>query len=129
MATRPQLFRVVLPVTDIDFAAAFYGELLGFPGKRVSDGRHYFRCGTTTLLCYDALSAGDHDPPAPNSDHVYYYFSTDNLEAAHARAVQAGCTNLTEIKTREWGERAFYARDPFGNPISFVDAATLVTTD
>jgi hypothetical protein len=26
-----------------------------------------------------------------------------------------------------WGERRFWARDPFGNPISFVDEKTLFT--
>ena len=29
--------------------------------------------------------------------------------------------------TRPWGERSFYLRDPFGNPLCFVDAATLFT--
>lgn len=41
----PRLYRVILPVPDIDRAAAFYGALLAIPGLRVSPGRHYFQCG------------------------------------------------------------------------------------
>jgi hypothetical protein len=34
---------------------------------------------------------------------------------------------MGRIATRPWGERSFYLRDPFGNPLCFVDAATLFT--
>ena len=57
----------------------------------------------------------------------YIYFSVDDLEAALARAQQAGCPELGAIDVRPWGERSFYARDPFGNPICFVDSQTLFT--
>ena len=30
-----------------------------------------------------------------------------------------------KIVTQPWGERMFYAQDPFGNPIAFVDDKTL----
>ena len=32
-----------------------------------------------------------------------------------------------EIVVRPWGERSFYARDPFGNGLCFVDETTLFT--
>ena len=95
------------------------------PGTRVSSGRHYFECGGTILACYEALADGDPDPVGPNPQHVY--FSVDDLDAAHARAEQAGCRELTAIEVRPWGERSFYARDPFENPICFVDSQTLFT--
>jgi hypothetical protein len=31
------------------------------------------------------------------------------------------------IARRPWGERSFYMRDPFGNPLCFVDEASLFT--
>ena len=34
---------------------------------------------------------------------------------------------LTAIEVRSWGERSFHARDPFENPICFVDSQTLFT--
>jgi hypothetical protein len=36
-------------------------------------------------------------------------------------------TDITPIEIRPWGERSFYATDPFGKPICFVDSMTLFT--
>lgn len=121
----PHLFRVILPVFDIETAASFYAHLLEMPGTRVSSGRHYFDCGGTILACYDALADGDPAEVGPNPQHVY--FSVDDLHAAHTRAEEAGGRELTDIEVRPWGERSFYARDPFENPICFVDSHTLFT--
>jgi uncharacterized glyoxalase superfamily protein PhnB len=121
----PHLFRVILPVSDIQAAASFYARLLESPGVRVSSGRHYFDCGGTILACYDAFADGDRERVAPNPQHVY--FSVDDLDAVHGRAKEAGCRELTPIEVRPWGERSFYARDPFENPICFVDSRTLFT--
>jgi len=81
--TEPRLFRVILPVSDIEAAASFYADVLGMPGDRVSPGRHYFPCGGTILACYDALADGDPEPFGPNPQHIY--FSVDDLEAAYER--------------------------------------------
>lgn len=121
----PRLFRVILPVSDIEAATAFYGTLLGIPGTRVSSGRHYFQCGGTILACYDALADGDPDRVGPNPEHVY--FSVDDLEASRDRAREAGGRELSDIEVRPWGERSFYCVDPFGNPICLVDSQTLFT--
>ena len=123
--TAPRLFRVILPVPEIEEAASFYGRVLGMPGSRVSSGRHYFDCGGTILACYDALADGDPDPVGPNPQLVY--FSVADLGAVRDRAREAGCRELTDIELRPWGERSFYGRDPFGNPICFVDSETLFT--
>jgi uncharacterized glyoxalase superfamily protein PhnB len=120
-----RLFRVILPVPDIEAAASFYARVLEIPGSRVSGGRHYFDCGGTILACYDALADGDPEPVGPNPQYVY--FSVDDLDGARRRAEEAGCRDLTDIEVRPWGERSFYAVDPFENPICFVDARTLFT--
>jgi uncharacterized glyoxalase superfamily protein PhnB len=121
----PHLFRVILPVSDIEEAARFYAHLLQMPGTRVSSGRHYFDCGGTILACYDALADGDPEAVGPNPQYVY--LSVDDLDAAHRRAEEAGCRDLTDVEVRPWGERSFYARDLFENPICFVDSRTLFT--
>jgi uncharacterized glyoxalase superfamily protein PhnB len=123
----PRLFRVILPVSDIEVAASFYAHLLETEGTRVSTGRHYFDCAGTILVCYDAVTDGDPERVGPNPQHVY--FSVDDLDAAHARAEHAECRELTSIEIRPWGERSFYARDPFDNPICFVDSQTLFTAE
>lgn len=123
--TEPRLFRVILPVTDIEAAASFYADVLGIPGDRVSPGRHYFPCGGTILACFDAVADGDPQPVEPNPQHIY--FSVDELEAAYERVRRHSGREITPIESRPWGERSFYAKDPFGNPICFVDAKTLFT--
>ncbi|RJP37488.1 MAG: VOC family protein [Phycisphaerales bacterium] len=129
-----KLFRVILPVSDIDRAAAFYAAVLGSPGVRVSGGRHYFDCGGTILACFDPRGDGDGYDPQPNPE--WLYFAVPDLEAAFAACRTAGATFSTEtvhgdpagaIHTRPWGERSFYVEDPFGNKLCFVDQTTTFT--
>ena len=82
--SEPHLFRVILPVTDIEAATSFYAQLLDTPGIRVSGGRHYFDCGGTILACYDALADGDAEQVGANPQNVY--FSVGDLNAAYERA-------------------------------------------
>ena len=124
--TEPRLFRVILPVSDIEAATSFYAEVLGVPGDRVSPGRHYFPCGRTILACYDARADGDPGQAGPNPQNLY--FSVDDLEGVHERVRGSGARDITAIEVRPWGERSFYAEDPFGNPICFVDSETLFTS-
>jgi catechol 2,3-dioxygenase-like lactoylglutathione lyase family enzyme len=129
-----RLFRVILPVADIEPAATFYAELLDQPGMRVSGGRHYFPCGDVVLALYSPRGDGDPREPRPNWDHVY--FAVDDIEAVYRRAqklgglatfVGDGGIPMGEIARRPWGERSFYMADPFGNPLCFVDGKTLFT--
>lgn len=122
----PRLFRVILPVSDIEAATEFYAALLGENGERVSPGRHYFDCGGTILACYDPRADGDDFDAIPNPDHVY--FAVDDLVASFERAKALPCHALDdEIRVHPWGERSFYAKDPFRNPICLVDVSTVFT--
>ena len=129
-----RLFRVIMPVSDLDAAVQFYSALLNDAGMRISGGRHYFPCGPVVLALYNPKGDGDNRVPRPNFDHVY--FAVDDLEAVYQRAqavgglsVEVGDGNLPmgEIARRPWGERSFYMHDPSGNPLCFVAAATLFT--
>lgn len=121
----PRLFRVVVPVTDIDAAAGWYGAALGMAGARAAPNRHYFDCGGTIL----ALRVMSMDPASvafrPNPDRLY--LSVDDLEAAHQRMRLAGCADLSPIEVQPWGERSFYGHDPDGNPLCIVQAGTEFT--
>jgi len=126
---RVRLYRVILPVDNINQAERFYTELLGIAGERVSPGRHYFDCGGTILACYDPAADGDGkgDGWRPHANQ-YSYFSVDDLEEVFERARRLHCQALDErIAVMPWGERLFYAKDPFANPICFVDELTLFT--
>jgi len=123
-----RLYRVILPVTDIARAAAFWSGVFDTPGDRVSPGRHYFACGGTILACYDPVADGD-DVGAGWRHHPsqYLYFAVADLDDVAARLQAAGAQDITPIARMPWGERMLYAVDPFGTPISFVDEATLFT--
>jgi len=122
----PRLYRVILPVSDIDRAAAIYAELLGQSGQRVSPGRHYFNCGGTILACYDSQADGDGpaNPPCYQSEQ-FIYFAVADIHATYEVAIRLGFT-LREggVQSMPWGERMFWAVDPFGNPVSFVAVGT-----
>lgn len=129
-----KLYRVILPVDSLDDAVRFYSVLFDDAGMRISPGRHYFKCGEVTLAVYDPAADGDARTPRPNFDHVY--FAVDDLEAVFARARSLGTLSkeigdgnlpMGEIVRRPWGERSFYLRDPFGNPLCVVDAASIFT--
>ncbi len=125
-----KLYRVILPAGDLERSVGYFSRFLDTPGERVADERHYFDCGGVILACVVSDGA---EEAHPNSDHLY--FAVDNLEAAYARAKEAAAAGLGaiaagemgEISERPWGERSFYANDPFGNPVCFIDERTLFT--
>ncbi len=109
-----KLFRIALQVGDLDQASAFYSKLLDDPGRRIPRGsRHYFDC------------------ELPD----YVYFAVSNLDEIHERAKAMNClakedvhgADAGAIVKRPWGERSFYAEDPWGNGLCFVDDQTLFT--
>ena len=127
----PRLFRILFEVADLDATSTFYATLLDVPARPVRGGRVYFDCGPVILGIVD-VSAGGREP-RPSSEYVY--FAVTDLEAVHGRAVALGClskddvhgASAADIVVRPWGERSFYAADPFGNRLCFVDETTLFT--
>lgn len=132
MTDIPRIFRVTVQVPDIDMAERFYSSLLGTHGTPIRGGsRHYFDCGPVILAL---LAPGDGVTVQPSPNDVY--FSVNNLSAVHARAAELGCLAqgmvhdelAGSIVVRPWGERSFYAVDPFGNELCFVEAGTEFTS-
>ena len=121
-----RLFRVIVPVSDIDQATAYYAAVLENPGRRISPGRHYFGCGQCILVCFDPRADGDPWDAKPNPDHIY--FAVDDLEEYFRKVNHQKIGSISRpIETQPWGERSFYCRDPFENKLCFVDAATTFT--
>jgi catechol 2,3-dioxygenase-like lactoylglutathione lyase family enzyme len=129
------LYRVILPVADIERAAKFYAAVLASPGRRVSPGRHYFDCEGTILACFDPKADGEGYAAKPNPEPLY--FAVADLPATFRVCREAGAVlakgappsvgPLGEIAKRPWGEESFYASDPFGNPLCFVARSTVFT--
>lgn len=131
MADVPSLFRVTLQVSDLDKAAEFYSKLLGTKGRRIHGARHYFDCGPVILAVLDPTARRVKAKPIPD----YVYFTVKNVKVVHARAKKLKCLSKEEfhdqkagaVVVRPWGERSFYADDPFGNGLCFVDSKTVFT--
>ena len=122
----PSIYRIIVPVSAIDRAISFYTRLLDITGRGVGGGRHYFDCGHVILALLD-----NKNPPLPD----YIYFAVGDLERVYERAQELDCLSTAEVHgapagkigIRPWGERCFYAYDPFGNGLCFVDKDTLFT--
>jgi predicted enzyme related to lactoylglutathione lyase len=124
----PSLFRLNIEVGNLDEAARFYGTLLGLESRRQAGSRVYFTCGPVTLQVVDVSSSGP-----PHTAAKALYFTVRDLDAIHARASALGCLSSGDvhgesggaITVRPWGERSFYAADPWENPLCFVEAGTI----
>ena len=126
----PRLYRVIVPVREIEIAAKFYAGLFETPGQRVSPGRHYFNLDGTILAIYDPEADGDPAGEWKHHTNQYVYIAVDDIGAAFRRAGELGATLVSEkVESMPWGETLFYARDPSGNPICLVDGATLFLGD
>ena len=125
----PSLVRINIEVGNLDEAERFYGELLGQNGRRQAGSRVYFNAGPVTLQVVDVSSMGMGVPhPAAKA----LYFLVRDLDAVFKRAEALGCLSQEmvhgarggAITVRPWGERSFYAEDPWKNPLCFVEAGT-----
>ena len=89
-------------------------------GRRV-----YFEAGGVTLQVVQVTP--------PHIAAKALYFLTEDLDGLHARAAALACLSPEPVHgepggqpaVRPWGERSFYADDPWGNPQCFVQAGTV----
>jgi predicted enzyme related to lactoylglutathione lyase len=129
------LYRIVLQVDNLDKAEEFYGTLLGDRGRRIPRGsRHYIDCGPVILALVDVTGGGTTDLK-PQATPDYIYFAVPDVEAVYERARELKClatedvhgASAGDLVKRPWGELSFYANDPWGNGLCFVDENTLFT--
>ena len=124
MADVPQFFRMNIEVGDLAKAQSFYETLFGAAGRLQAGSRLYVMAGSVTLQIV-AVSA-----PHPAAKALY--FTVKDLDALHARAATLNALSKEmvhgesggAINVRPWGERSFYAEDPWANPLCFVEAGT-----
>jgi len=125
MTSSPRLFRLNLEVGDVDRASEFYGTLLQQETRPDMGARFYIQAGDVTLQVVQT------EKPHPAAKALY--FATADLDLVHGRANDLGClsdalvhgTPAGEAAVRPWGERSFYAEDPWGNSLCFVDEGTI----
>jgi catechol 2,3-dioxygenase-like lactoylglutathione lyase family enzyme len=121
----PRLFRLNIEVGDLDRATRFYEDLLGLPGRPQMGGRCYFAAGRVTLQVVEAAQ--------PQLAAKALYFAVADIAEVHRRAAALECLSDDLVHgepagqpvVRPWGERSFYAADPWGNPLCFVEDGTI----
>jgi predicted enzyme related to lactoylglutathione lyase len=126
----PSFFRLNIEVGDLKSAIAFYTALLGIEGRKQAGSRCYFDCGPVTLQVLDVSSLRQ-----PHHAAKSLYFTVNDLEAAYERARALQCLSSEQVHdapgggivVRPWGERSFYAEDPWKNPLCFVEEGTVYT--
>jgi predicted enzyme related to lactoylglutathione lyase len=127
-ADAPSLFRINVEVGNLDEAEKFYGKLFGLVGRKQAGSRCYFTCGSVTLQVVDVSSVRTPHPAAKA-----LYFVVNDLDAIFKRAESLRCLSQGDVHgapggkicVQPWGERSFYAEDPWHNPLSFVEAGTI----
>lgn len=123
--SKMRLFRLNIEVGDIERAASFYSELLGLDGRPQRGARYYFQAGSVTLQVVQMEAP----QPVPKA----LYFEVGDLTEVHRRASSLGClsdglvhgTPAADPVVRPWGERSFYADDPWDNALCFVEEGTI----
>ena len=125
----PQFFRINVEVADLEKAISFYTDLLGITGRKQAGSRCYFNCGPVIVNVLDVSQGGGKPHPAAKA----LYFTVKDLDAAFERAKKLGCLSQENVHdapgggivVRPWGERSFYALDPWKNPLCFVEEGTV----
>jgi predicted enzyme related to lactoylglutathione lyase len=105
---------VIIPVSDIDRAKAFYTDKAGFNADHdhtVSDEIRFVQLTPPGSACSIAIGKGITDA-APGSV-VGLQMVVPDIEAAHDDLVKRGA-EVSEIQELAWGRFVFFA-DPDGN--------------
>lgn len=112
----------IVYVRDVPAALAFWERAFGLSRRFLSDDGDYgeLDTGDTTLAFASpqiaansgiAVALPDPDAPAPG---IELALATDDVEAAYARAVEAGATPVKPPTAMPWGQVVSYVRDPDG---------------
>ncbi len=96
---------------DMDASRAFYVEFLGF--QVVMDlGWIVTYASPTNPTAQISVSPGK--APAGQQFSPYLSLEVDDVDAAHARAVERGYEIVHPLTNETWGVRRFFVREPEG---------------
>jgi catechol 2,3-dioxygenase-like lactoylglutathione lyase family enzyme len=105
---------VIIPVSDVDRAKAFYTEQVGFHAdhdQRVSEGLRFVQLTPPGSACSIALGEGIVEG-APGSVQGLQIVVSD-INTAHAELVERG-VEVSDVQHLAWGSFVYF-RDPDGN--------------
>lgn len=114
---------VIVYVDDPGEASAFYQRVFGLHVEFVAESGTYAQMATgATKLAFAAYTLGEGNfpggvlrvEPGDPPRNVELALVADDVDAAYARALEAGCTALAEPVDAPHGQRVSWVRDPFG---------------
>ncbi len=114
----------IVYVPNVAASIAFYGLAFGLQRGFVHDGGDYGELVTgETTLSFAAHSLGHSNLPAgyveasasPQPLGMEIALVTDDVPAAHAKALAAGATELKAPTLKPWGQTVSYLRCPDGS--------------
>ena len=121
---------VIVYVDDPVEALAFYERAFGMRGEFTAPGGSYAQLDSgQTKLGFAAYTLGEqnfdggvrraaHEGQPPNMEIALV---AEDVDAAYAKALEAGCEALAPPQDKPQGQRVAYVRDPFG---TLVELAT-----
>ncbi|UTH73875.1 VOC family protein [Chromobacterium sp. IIBBL 290-4] len=118
-----KLAYTIVYVPDVPASLCFYEAAFGFKRKFLHESGTYgeLDTGETTLsFAQHELAAGNlpnghvraSESPAPLGMEIG--LTTDDVEAAHAKALAYGAAELSPPKQKPWGQTVSYVRAPDG---------------
>ncbi|MCY3601712.1 MAG: VOC family protein [Chloroflexi bacterium] len=117
------LYSATLFVEDLDRAADFYVDVLGFEPETRSDRARMLRAGEFRLL----LHVGGSTPDKQNL-HLHLHLAVDDVDAFHREVSARGVKSEAPPETKPWGLRSFELRDPSGYVWEFVQEVEVTKT-
>lgn len=119
---------VAIVTSDLDRAARFYTEVVGFREVRRLETTH---SGTIVFLSVDGTILelfGDGAPVDPEAAEGKVRYShmallVDDVDAEYERLKAAGAPFHIEPTTPEPGLRVAFFRDPDGNPVELINVS------
>jgi predicted enzyme related to lactoylglutathione lyase len=105
---------VVIPVSDVDRAKAFYADQVGFNADhdhRVSETLRFVQLTPPGSACSIALGEGITDAPPGSVKGLQVV--VDDAQAAHDHLVERGVA-VSEVQQLAWGTFVYFD-DPDGN--------------
>ncbi len=115
---------VVLAVSDVDRAYAFYRHVFGWEHHLAWEGEYVELVVSETdrlgLYVRDGYSETAGAEPVELDGHAstaYLYVRVDDLDELIGRLEEAGARPLSPRSERGWGDEAAYFADPDGNVI------------
>ncbi|HEY2259162.1 MAG TPA: VOC family protein [Solirubrobacteraceae bacterium] len=114
---------VIVYVDDPVAVSTFYADTFGLAPEFSSPDGSYAQLDTgSTKLAFASYALGDSNfaggvargDAGEQPNNVEIALVADDVDAAHAVAVAAGCSDLAAPVDKPHGQRVAYVRDPFG---------------